>query len=94
MSTQRMCPNEACEHHGKPTALRGGCDCGTALVPFSTEPTNEQLARLVAVFSSTTPGIDPVSVEVAQEILDRLPAVRAEWLERHREVQAAVRSRS
>lgn len=74
MSAQRMCPSEACEHHG--------------------EPTNEQLARLIAVFSSTTPDLEPVSVAVAQGILDRLPAVRAEWLERHREVQAVVGSQS
>lgn len=31
---KRMCPNQACEKHGEPTGLMGGCDCGTALVPY------------------------------------------------------------
>lgn len=29
-----MCPNPACPKHGEPTGIMGGCDCGTALVPF------------------------------------------------------------
>jgi hypothetical protein len=36
VSGQRMCPNKACEKHGEPTGLMGGCDCGTALVPYRT----------------------------------------------------------
>jgi hypothetical protein len=31
-----MCPNHECERHGEPTGLMGGCDCGTALVPYRT----------------------------------------------------------
>jgi hypothetical protein len=34
--SRRMCPNDACEKHGQPTGLMGGCDCGTALVPYRT----------------------------------------------------------
>jgi hypothetical protein len=29
-----MCPNETCERFNQPTGLMGGCDCGTALVPY------------------------------------------------------------
>ena len=32
-----MCPNAECAKHRQPTGLMGGCDCGTALVPFKTE---------------------------------------------------------
>lgn len=35
--SRRMCPNEACEKYGQPTGIMGGCDCGTALVPFKTQ---------------------------------------------------------
>lgn len=88
-----MCPNEQCEHHGKSTGLLGGCDCGTALVTYCdpSEPTNEQLGRLVSLFSTTTPGVEPVSAEVTANILDREPQLRAAWIERHREFQAALR---
>jgi hypothetical protein len=34
--TQRMCPNEHCPKFGEATGLMGGCDCGTALVPYRT----------------------------------------------------------
>jgi hypothetical protein len=90
-----MCPNERCEHYGKPTGLLGGCDCGEPLVPFSAEPTNEQLARLVSMFSTSTvaseDGIGPISVEQAKRELDEFPSLRRAWLVRHREVQAALR---
>lgn len=32
-----MCPNPECVKHREPTGLMGGCDCGTALVPFKSE---------------------------------------------------------
>lgn len=89
-----MCPNEACPRYGQETRLLGGCDCGTLLVRYRTEPTNEQLARLVSMFSMSTvaeeEGIGPISVEMAQQWLDADPSLRAAWLVRHREVQAAI----
>lgn len=33
---KRMCPNDRCEKFNQPTGLMGGCDCGTALVPYQT----------------------------------------------------------
>lgn len=87
----RMCPNRACGHYGLPTRLLGGCDCGCALVPFRnpTEPSNEQLARLVWAFSMGTPEVPLVDVKEAKLALDASPELRAAWLERHREMQAA-----
>lgn len=92
---QRMCPNERCERYRQPTGLHGGCDCGEPLVPFSDEPTNEQLARLVYMFSmsmiASEAGMGPISVEQAKRELDDHPSLRRAWLVRHREFQAALR---
>lgn len=33
---KNMCPNEACERYGEVVSVMGGCDCGTALVPYLT----------------------------------------------------------
>jgi hypothetical protein len=96
----RMCPNTACEHHGQPTRLLGGCDCGTPLVPWvdPSEPTNEQLARLAFAFSisrsAQAAGVTPIDVEAATRLLDHSPALRTAWLGRHREVQGAIKGRA
>lgn len=88
LAQRRMCPNEACDHHGQPTGLLGGCDCGTGLVPYRdlTEPTNEQLARLAWLFSGRS-----IIVEHAKTMLDANPELRAAWLVRHREFQDATK---
>jgi hypothetical protein len=66
MKRRQMCPNADCEKHGQPTGIMGGCDCGTALVPYKSEPTDEQLERTMvamgipantAVMMTLTPGL-------------------------------------
>lgn len=43
-----MCPNDNCAKYGQETALMGGCECGTALVPYAPpEPTDDQLESLM-----------------------------------------------
>lgn len=78
MKGKRMCPNEGCEHYGKPTRLMGGCGCGTGLVPFGLpEPTNEQLESLCFV----------LGVPVWPGWFDRNPVMRQGALNLHRLVQ-------
>jgi hypothetical protein len=88
--SKRMCPNEACERYREPTGLLGGCDCGAALVSYSDEPTNMQLGRLVSLFSKRYPEVPSIPAKQAAGILEASPSLRAAWLERHREFQAAL----
>lgn len=94
MSIRRqMCPNEMCGHYRVATRLLGGCECGVALVPFLTEhePTNEQLGRLVSMFSTSSAEVPNISAEAAAAALDRDPALRQAWLVRHGELQVALK---
>lgn len=94
MSAKRsMCPNASCEHYGKPTGLLGGCDCGEALVPFVSgeEPSDEILGNLASALSAITPEVPYVSPTHAARLVAASPRLRAVWLERHREVQEAIR---
>lgn len=88
----QMCPNEACSNYRVATRLLGGCECGAAFVPYASEvePTNEQLGWLVSLFATGTPEVENISVEVATAALDGDPALRAAWLVRHGELQAAL----
>jgi len=87
-----MCPNEDCTSYRVARRVLGGCECGAQLVPYTTEvePTNEQLARLVSLFSTQAEGVEAISVEAAKAALDRDPGLRAAWLVRHGELQAQM----
>ena len=92
----QMCPNEACPSYRVATRLLGGCDCGAAFVPYVTEvePTNEQLGRLVSLFSTKTPEVENITVEAATAVLDADPELRAAWLVRHGEFQLLLKGGS
>jgi hypothetical protein len=81
MKTRRMCPNETCEKHGQPTGLLGGCDCGTPLVPYKAEPTDEQLERVMIAM-----GV-PAGVAMT---MTRSPTLREGALRFHALVQRAL----
>lgn len=93
---RQMCPNDACEHFQEPTGVLGGCECGTALVPFYVPPTDTQLENFIYVLlkvkadalglPDNTPG-----VVLALDMIMGDPDSKAEWLKRHRELQESVR---
>jgi hypothetical protein len=75
MKRRHMCPNRECERYGVETGLMGGCECGTALVPYAPpEPTNEQLENLMLV----------MGLPVVSGMADRNPAWREGMLNFHR----------
>lgn len=76
-----MCPNEACAKYREETRVLGGCECGTALVPWAPpEPTNEQLENLCMV----------LGVPVWPGWFDRNEQMRQGALNLHRLVQRSA----
>lgn len=78
---RNMCPDETCERYGVETGLMGGCECGTALVAFKSEPTDEQLERTMVAM-----GI-PATTAV---MMTMVPSLRQGAVQFHALVQQAM----
>lgn len=89
---KQMCPNASCEHFQQATGILGGCECGTALVPFYMPPTDDQLEKFIAVLMRAEVHrrgfqVSDTVVAHAVRIAMRHPADKAMWLDRHRQLQ-------
>jgi hypothetical protein len=67
----QMCQNDECEQWREPTKLKGGCDCGEALVPYLPKEklTVREMACLMSAVATADPDLSNMSVEQCERAL-------------------------
>lgn len=91
MSKPTMCPNPECPEYSKRRTVLGGCECGTALIPWRDPdvPTVEQIAYIVCDVAELEG--KPVPRNEIERILHRDQKIHEMWLNKLSEIDWKLR---